>query len=84
MTIACLLGFRDCDMVMILMVVRRRSNGDRLRQGTEVALGTAFGEAIFLVCFTVGLGAPIAPLRFSLPREIPCHMASMPLWSVSA
>ncbi|MHB8508445.1 MAG: sodium:calcium antiporter [Candidatus Dormibacteria bacterium] len=35
---------------------------------SEVALGTAFGGAIFLLCIAVGVGALIAPLRVSLPR----------------
>ncbi|MBJ7593793.1 MAG: hypothetical protein JF886_02855 [Candidatus Dormibacteraeota bacterium] len=38
------------------------------RGDAEIALGTAFGGAIFLVCFALGLGALIAPLRASLPR----------------
>ncbi|MBJ7594916.1 MAG: hypothetical protein JF886_08655 [Candidatus Dormibacteraeota bacterium] len=41
------------------------------RGDAEIALGTAFGGAIFLVCFALGIGALIAPLRFSLPRGIP-------------
>ena len=35
---------------------------------SEVALGTAFGGAIFLLCIALGVGALIAPLRVSLPR----------------
>lgn len=49
------------------------------RGNAEIALGTAFGGAIFLVCFALGLGALIAPLRVSLPRGIPVLLAAMPL-----
>ena len=36
----------------------------------DVALGTAFGGAIFLLCIALGLGALIAPLRVHLPRGV--------------
>ncbi|MDQ6846394.1 MAG: hypothetical protein M3019_02235 [Candidatus Dormibacteraeota bacterium] len=49
------------------------------RGDAEIALGTAFGGAIFLVCFALGLGALIAPLRVSLPRGIPVLLAAMPV-----
>ncbi len=40
------------------------------RGASDVALGTAFGGAIFLVCVALGLGALIAPLRVHLPRGV--------------
>lgn len=49
------------------------------RGDAEIALGTAFGGAIFLVCFALGVGALIAPLRVSLPRGVPLLMAAMPV-----
>ncbi|MBJ7608919.1 MAG: hypothetical protein JF887_05750 [Candidatus Dormibacteraeota bacterium] len=49
------------------------------RGDAEIALGTAFGGAIFLVCFALGIGALIAPLRVSLPQGIPRLLAAMPL-----
>lgn len=40
------------------------------RGASDVALGTAFGGAIFLLCIALGLGALIAPLRVHLPRGV--------------
>jgi cation:H+ antiporter len=40
------------------------------RGAADVALGTAFGGAIFLLCTALGLGAVIAPLRVRLPRGV--------------
>ncbi len=40
------------------------------RGASDVALGTAFGGAIFLICVALGLGALIAPLRVRLPRGV--------------
>lgn len=40
------------------------------RGAADVALGTAFGGAIFLLCAALGLGAVIAPLRVRLPRGV--------------
>ncbi len=40
------------------------------RGASDVALGTAFGGAIFLVCVALGLGALVAPLRVHLPRGV--------------
>jgi cation:H+ antiporter len=40
------------------------------RGAADVALGTAFGGAIFLLCAALGLGAVIAPLRVRLPRSV--------------
>lgn len=36
----------------------------------EIALGTAFGGATFLVCMALGIGAMLAPLRARLPRGV--------------
>ena len=40
------------------------------RGAAAVALGTAFGGAIFLLCAALGLGALIAPLHVRLPRGV--------------
>jgi len=40
------------------------------RGDADVALGTAFGGAIFLLCAALGLGAVIAPLHVRLPRRV--------------
>jgi cation:H+ antiporter len=40
------------------------------RGAAEVALGTVFGGSIVVVCFALGLGAMIAPLRVQLPRGV--------------
>jgi len=40
------------------------------RGASHIALGTAFGGAIFLLCAALGLGAIIAPLRVHLPRGV--------------
>jgi cation:H+ antiporter len=50
------------------------------RRGTEeVALGTVFGGAIFLVCVALGLGALLYPLRVRLPRGFLVLMAACPM-----
>ena len=50
------------------------------RKGAEeVALGTVFGGAIFLVCVALGLGAVLYPLRVRLPRGFLVLMATCPL-----
>jgi cation:H+ antiporter len=36
----------------------------------EIALGTAFGGATFLVCIALGIGAIVAPLRARMPRGV--------------
>jgi cation:H+ antiporter len=46
---------------------------------SEIALGTVFGGAIFLVCVALGLGAIIAPLRVQIPRGILLMLALTPL-----
>ena len=38
------------------------------REAAELALGTVFGGAIFLVCVALGLGTLLYPLRVTLPR----------------
>src|ERR687889_1865276 len=38
------------------------------REAAELALGTVFGGAVFLVCVALGLGALLYPLRVILPR----------------
>jgi cation:H+ antiporter len=61
---------------------------------SEVALGTAFGGAIFMLCIALGVGALIAPLRVSLPwgavamvpaaavlAGLPIAFSSTPRWS---
>ena len=40
------------------------------RGDSDVALGTAFGGAIFVLCIALGVGALIAPLRVHLPRGV--------------
>ncbi len=46
---------------------------------SQIALGTVFGGAIFLVCVALGLGAIIAPLRVQVPRGILVVLAVTPL-----
>jgi cation:H+ antiporter len=48
------------------------------RGAWEVALGTVFGGAIFLVCVALGLGAVLYPLRVRLPRGFLVLMAACP------
>jgi len=38
------------------------------RGSADVALGTAYGGAVVLLCWALGLGAMVAPLRVRLPR----------------
>ncbi len=40
------------------------------RGQSEIALGTVFGGATFLVCIALGVGALIAPLHTRLPRGV--------------
>lgn len=49
------------------------------RGASEVALGTVFGGAIFLVCGALGLGAVLYPLRVNLPRGFLVLMAACPV-----
>jgi cation:H+ antiporter len=49
------------------------------RGASEVALGTVFGGAIFLVCGALGLGAVLYPLRVNLPRGFLILMAACPV-----
>jgi cation:H+ antiporter len=45
----------------------------------EVALGTVFGGATFLVCIALGLGALLYPLRVTMPRGFLILMAICPV-----
>src|SRR5215212_4663352 len=49
------------------------------REAAELALGTVFGGAIFLVCVALGLGALLYPLRVTLPRGFLLLMAFCPV-----
>jgi cation:H+ antiporter len=49
------------------------------REASEVALGTVFGGAIFLVCVALGLGALLYPPRVRLPRGFLVLMAACPV-----
>jgi cation:H+ antiporter len=55
------------------------------RGAADIALGTAFGGATFLLCMALGVGALIAPLEVRLPRGIvlllpgAALMASLPI-----
>ena len=49
------------------------------REAAELALGTVFGGAIFLVCVALGLGALLYPLRVTLPRGFLVLMAISPV-----
>jgi len=49
------------------------------REEAELALGTVFGGAIFLVCVALGLGTLLYPLRVTLPRGFLVLMAICPL-----
>lgn len=46
---------------------------------SQIALGTVFGGAIFLLCVALGLGAIIAPLRVRLPTGVLIMLAISPL-----
>lgn len=50
------------------------------RQGhTEIALGTVFGGASFIVCVALGLGAVLFPLKVTLPRGVLVLLAVAPV-----
>jgi cation:H+ antiporter len=49
------------------------------RGAAELALGTVFGGAIFLVCVALGLGTLFYPLRVTLPRGFLVLMAICPV-----
>jgi cation:H+ antiporter len=42
----------------------------------EIALGTVFGGAIFIVCAALGVGALLAPLEVRLPRSVVISMVA--------
>nr|MBA2713588.1 hypothetical protein [Rubrobacteraceae bacterium] len=68
---AILSGFEAENVAVGLAAARRGAD--------EVALGTVFGGAIFLVCVALGLGAVLYPLRVRLPRGFLVLMAVCPL-----
>jgi cation:H+ antiporter len=68
---AVLSGFEAENVAVGLAAARRGAE--------EVALGTVFGGAIFLVCVALGLGAMLYPLRVDLPRGFLILMAVCPL-----
>ena len=45
----------------------------------EVALGTAFGGAVFMVCVALGLGALLFPLHVELPTGVLAIFAVTPV-----
>lgn len=45
----------------------------------EIALGTVFGGAAFIVCIALGLGAVLFPLRVRLPGPVLLGLAAAPL-----
>ena len=69
--IAVLSGFEAENVAVGLAAARR--------EAAELALGTVFGGAIFLVCVALGLGALLYPLRVTLPRGFLVLMAICPL-----
>ena len=48
-------------------------------EAPQVALGTVFGGAIFLVCVALGLGSLLYPLRVQLPRGALLILAGAPV-----
>ncbi len=54
-------------------------SGQTMNYGSDVALGTVFGGAIFLVCVALGLGALMFPLEVRLPRGFLILFAASPL-----
>ena len=50
-----------------------------LDHADEIAVGSVFGGAIFLVCVALGLGAIIAPLQVRLPRSFIALLVAAPL-----
>ncbi len=45
----------------------------------ELALGTVFGGAIFIVCVELGLGAVLFPLQVHLPMGVLITFATTPM-----
>jgi cation:H+ antiporter len=68
---AILSGFEAENVAVGLAAARRGAE--------EVALGTVFGGAIFLVCVALGVGALLYPLRVRLPRGFLILMAICPV-----
>jgi len=71
-TIAAVLSGFEAENVAVGLAAARRG-------AEEVALGTVFGGAIFLVCVALGLGAMLYPLRVDLPRGFLFLMAVCPV-----
>jgi cation:H+ antiporter len=67
---AILSGFEAENVAVGLAAARRGAE--------EVALGTVFGGAIFLVCVALGLGAVLYPLQVRLPGGFLVLMAACP------
>ena len=70
--IAAVLSGFEAENVAVGLVAARR-------EAAELALGTVFGGAIFLVCVALGLGTLLYPLRVTLPRGFLFLMAICPL-----
>ena len=70
--VAAILSGFEPENVAVGLAAARRGAG-------ELALGTVFGGAIFLVCVALGLGAMLYPLRVRLPRGFLVLMAACPL-----
>src|SRR5258708_33058450 len=54
-------------------------SGQTMHYGSDVALGTVFGGAIFLVCVALGLGALMFPLEVRLTRGFLILISAIPL-----
>jgi cation:H+ antiporter len=70
--IAAILSGFEAENVAVGLAAARRG-------AAELALGTVFGGAIFLVCVALGLGALLYPLRVTLPRGFLILMAACPV-----
>jgi cation:H+ antiporter len=70
--IAAILSGFEAENVAVGLAAARRG-------ASELALGTVFGVAIFLVCVALGLGAMLYPLRVTLPRGFLLLMAACPV-----
>ena len=70
--IAAILSGFEAENVAVGLVAARR-------EAAELALGTVFGGAVFLICVALGLGALLYPLRVTLPRGFLILMAFCPV-----
>jgi hypothetical protein len=50
------------------------------RGAADIALGTTFGGAMFVLCIALGLGALIAPLEARLPRGVVLLIPAAATW----